>query len=715
MSEDPTNVIEDDALRASESPALEDVRELLHTTTHEHNGLLSEPPTVREDEADSAGCSPSLESEDDGPHESNPAYAERPVPIRTEVTALSLMGHGKTDTEATNERLIELDCPLPQSISKETSDAPDATSCVEKGLDHASTSEFNNEESADAENLSSQANDNEVLDAADVISGTITEDYHTSSSVAGTAPSASKNVMCENKGAAGMSHEDVLESQDSDMVVCSPKASAKTPRKEEVDTQSLLSENIPNSSPRKAMTPASTKTPKQTYGIVHVRADTPGGSPQIGTSLLRRESLRRRQSPRKRADMRKSRSPKKRDTLQRRDTLQEREILQRVIAEAAPDQDLEDLDHGRSAQKIQAFDGNTQDSPDAAPNNEPTSGLAIDSAEAALPPLQDDENKDLHRALEAIEAYESPEKSDEGDAPLLASTNNPDVREAIDQANETIAKMEIDQATQTMDVTVEKTESPKRKTRSETRFSDDTSMLKEFLNRAQAKKAAKTPVFSAPDLHKPQVSPRRSPRKALGSHDDNALSPQKSREIANRPGTPPGKPKPESPDPDDADDIGAEPTSCRRSTRTRLPAPSKTPPGAPSFIPVRRADGTDPVVLQKSQAQELAMVTRANTRRNKGQSKPPLLALHDLPAEIAEIAVITKARGKQSKTVDWAERLASYQDAKETGEAEEARPKVRRMKGLGSANGTPAPKRATSIVGSSNGTPAPKRLRGKGL
>ncbi|KAK4696640.1 hypothetical protein P7C71_g1309, partial [Lecanoromycetidae sp. Uapishka_2] len=351
---------------------------------------------------------------------------------------------------------------------------------------------------------------------------------------------------------------------------------------------------------------------------------------------------------------------------------------------------------------------NIQSSPIIISDDRSTSASATISAEAASPKLQGEGNKDLHRALEAIEAYETPIQTDRGDNSLAVSVDQVDMMNALDEANVTIAKMELEQATQPVEAKGQ-AESPKRKTRSAARFSDDTSMLKEFLNRAQAKKAAKTPALPKPDLPQPQISPRRSPRKALGSNDDSALSPQKSRDIANRPGTPPGKPQVEGHDSDDGDEISAEPSSCRRSTRTRLPAPSKTPPGAPSFIPVRRADGTDPVVLQKSQAQELAMVTRANTRRNKGQSKPPLLALHDLPVETAECASITRARGKQAKTVGWAERLASYQDAKDTEEAEEARPKVRRMKGLGSANGTPGPKRATAVVGTSNGTPAPKR------
>ena len=161
-----------------------------------------------------------------------------------------------------------------------------------------------------------------------------------------------------------------------------------------------------------------------------------------------------------------------------------------------------------------------------------------------------------------------------------------------------------------------------------------------------------------------------------------------------------------------AAEADVESTACRRSTRTRLPAPSKTPPSGPSLIPVRRADGTDPKVLPKSQAQELAIMTRANTRRNKGQSKPPPLALKELPLDEGEHTVETE-RSANGKAVAWAENLASYQGAREAvEEPEDPRPKVRRLRGLGAVTGAAAAKKGAAP--SSNGTPAPKR-RGRAV
>jgi len=255
---------------------------------------------------------------------------------------------------------------------------------------------------------------------------------------------------------------------------------------------------------------------------------------------------------------------------------------------------------------------------------------------------------------------------------------------------------------------------PVKTTRSGARFSDDTNLLKDFLNRAQAKKMIKKPT-SLP----PPTSPRRSPRKALTELTSNSPSPQKPKDLANRPGTPPGKQRLDAFSLDDVDELTVEPTSCRRSTRTRLPAPAKAPAGAPSFIPVRRADGTDAVVLQKSMAQELAVQTRANTRRNKGQSKPPNVALQNLTAETVETSSTRMHAHENPKSVGWDERLVYYSQpdhpnaAEEEGkeETEEKRPKGRRLRGLGAANRTPASKRVAEVT-IPNGTPAPRR-RGK--
>ncbi|KAI9873576.1 MAG: hypothetical protein M1830_010841 [Pleopsidium flavum] len=243
--------------------------------------------------------------------------------------------------------------------------------------------------------------------------------------------------------------------------------------------------------------------------------------------------------------------------------------------------------------------------------------------------------------------------------------------------------------------------------RSSSRLSDDTTMLKDFLDRAKARKAAKN-AQSSEDVRQPMSSPRRSPRRVLAAVDSNSTSPKKSQDIANRPGTPPGKQKLGTSGFDDADECAVEQTSIRRSARVRVPAPQKLPLGTPSFIPVRRPDGTEPVVLQKSIAQELAIITRANTRRNKGQSKPADLTLQELPREPAELDTFTKEVREAAKQVAWDDTLVYYLEGEDA--TEEKKPKVRRLKGLGTANGTPAPtKKVTSTIASHAGTPGPKR------
>lgn len=450
---------------------------------------------------------------------------------------------------------------------------------------------------------------------------------------------------------------------------------------------------------------------------------SPDGSPQIGTSLLRRESLRSKETPSKKRELRKTKTPKKRDTLSRRDTLQEREILQKVIAETNQDPSPGKADTATAKAQLPSSDdfiaatGQTENhehpiDSDRGARQQP----GDESATGAEGPVQisDDAKveKDLHRAMEAIEVFQHPTDSEASGISAPDEETKTEEMKAIDNTNKMIAEAELEEVTQTVEAVQEQTEPPSRTTRSGSRYSDDTSLLRDFLNRAQASKAAKTPVLTALEAPKPQTSPRRSPRKALGPRKGNASTTKKSVNIANRPGTPPGITKVDNHDSDDTEEIGATPTSCRRSTRTRLPAPSKAaPPGAPSFIPVRRADGTDPVVLQKSQAQELAIVTRANTRRNKGQSKPPLLALKEIVPGSADSADAKQRAGENGKSVGWATTIASYQEPKEQAEeVEESKPKVRRIRGLGAANnngnGTPGPKKTTGVMGSSNGTPA---------
>ncbi len=469
-------------------------------------------------------------------------------------------------------------------------------------------------------------------------------------------------------------------------------------------------------SPRRPRTPAN----------IQVADATDVESPQIGTTLLRRESLRRKESPKRRSSSRKVRSPQKKQ-LKKRDTLQEREILQ-SFNEGTSSVHQARVQSGTA--KSGSPDGTSSDMTKAGeellkanlPSNENCEKLSdskdVDTVQDSDGFMEKAVLEPKPQVLEKVLGFTKiANGSDVSD--LRSSSQDQDALLVVCE-DEINANANRNVERESVSVS-ERADLPTRKTRSGARFSDDASMLQDFLNRSQARKAAKDLVLPSELAKVPQQSPRRSPRKALGPHSGRNRSPRKSRtssprDIAVRPCTPQGKPKLDITDLDDVEDeVANEPASCRRSTRTRLPPPSKTPPGAPSFIPVRRADGADPVVLQKSQAQEVAIVTRANTRRNKGQSKAPLLALQDIAAGSEEVVTsgkprISKAKGKG---VAWAETLASYQDAQDAPEdVDDQRPKVRRMRGLGAMNGTPAAKRTTTVVSSSNGTPAPKR-RGK--
>jgi hypothetical protein len=268
---------------------------------------------------------------------------------------------------------------------------------------------------------------------------------------------------------------------------------------------------------------------------------------------------------------------------------------------------------------------------------------------------------------------------------------------------------------------------------------DDTALLKDFLNRAAASKAEKAAVMTH---RRESLQNRRdsdvirhalsSPRKALEDKDpnspskyDNELTLDLSQTLTF------GVPKNTfaSPTNDAAD--GEEATddksgrASRRSSRTkksRLPAPASAAQAPPekSKIAIRRADGTEHVVLKKSDAQELSHLTRANTRKNKQGAFGVTVTLMKLSADAANLPPLDGSTRELiiGKNIRWDEQLAYYQENPETvAEAESlatpdelsmsepvstpstkpkskvsknSTPKIRRVKGLGTANGTPA-------------------------
>ncbi|KAI9648776.1 hypothetical protein NHQ30_003416 [Ciborinia camelliae] len=208
---------------------------------------------------------------------------------------------------------------------------------------------------------------------------------------------------------------------------------------------------------------------------------------------------------------------------------------------------------------------------------------------------------------------------------------------------------------------------------------DDTDMLRQFLDRVKADKAAKA---AAPAPKKRKSLPHSPLRIPLGDiMNAEASSPvqaPKDEFDVSVPAilSPTRKSRSETQPPIDEEEV--EPKSIRRSGRTRPPAP-KIPLPAPSSIPVRRLGGQDgdaTVTLKQSFEKELAALTRVNTRKNKAGAVFPEVLLakraneKENPAkrqkelkEMFDEKVRREKRGKDKtkKTVVWAEEIAQYQ------------------------------------------------------
>ncbi|EUC32709.1 hypothetical protein COCCADRAFT_97955 [Bipolaris zeicola 26-R-13] len=271
-------------------------------------------------------------------------------------------------------------------------------------------------------------------------------------------------------------------------------------------------------------------------------------------------------------------------------------------------------------------------------------------------------------------------------------------------------------------------------------FDDDTAMLKDFLNRAAASKAEKAAITTH---RRESLQNRRdsdvvrhalaSPRKALEEKDPN--SPAKHNidltldfsqtPTLSAPNEALPSPTPAATVPEDTDETNEKTT--RRSSRakkSRLPAPASTGPAPAPKIAIRRNDGNEVVVLKKDDAKVLADLTRANTRKNKQGAFGVIVRLMKAQMDAMTLPPIDETPKEivVGKNVRWDEQLAYYQENPDTianalAEAESlatpdelsfsdtgseskkkkkektsktSTPKIRRVRGLGTANGTPA-------------------------
>ncbi|PKX92608.1 uncharacterized protein P174DRAFT_442465 [Aspergillus novofumigatus IBT 16806] len=191
---------------------------------------------------------------------------------------------------------------------------------------------------------------------------------------------------------------------------------------------------------------------------------------------------------------------------------------------------------------------------------------------------------------------------------------------------------------------------------------EDAELLNNFLSKAKAARAAKAAAMTVQDVAAEQACqdvsdvPTPQARRALEELDANSPSPSKVQLSPGKASDPA-----DSPDRDDQsrkrvdarEDENQAASPVRRSSRHRA------------------AKGTEFVFLQRTEAQELALATRRNTRHNKGDAVMPKYVLQAL-AEQSQKTGLDVDHGKAAdpaqkrtgakKYVTWnEERLVQYQ------------------------------------------------------
>jgi hypothetical protein len=210
------------------------------------------------------------------------------------------------------------------------------------------------------------------------------------------------------------------------------------------------------------------------------------------------------------------------------------------------------------------------------------------------------------------------------------------------------------------------------------RVSDDTALLQAFLNRAAENKSSRRLSASKRE----SLSNRRdsdtvrqalaSPAKPeiLGALDPNSPSPKKSLAVLEdlKP-TKSEEPVISSPSQSSGDIENTQVRTTRRSHRDKRRVERATPLG---HTRISLRGNTDPVVLKRSEAQELATMTRANTRKNKVGAVMPTLRLTKLIVERPPIEATPEEEAEDTgaplthsgvRRVRWDETLAYYQEA----------------------------------------------------
>lgn len=218
---------------------------------------------------------------------------------------------------------------------------------------------------------------------------------------------------------------------------------------------------------------------------------------------------------------------------------------------------------------------------------------------------------------------------------------------------------------------------------------EDAMLLNDFLSKAMAKRAAKAALVTTQESDTPDQSssPEESPdsesatprsRRALGDRDANSPSPVKAQTSPTKGDFIPGDESREeavSQNIQGEEETAPESPANRRSTRVKAPPANARP--ARNTISLRRAKGNEFVFMQRTEAQELALVTKRNTRNNRGSSMMPKYALQAMAQEDStatdsdvqsqsradrKISGSRKATSRSRKNVTWnEERMVEYE------------------------------------------------------
>ncbi|EFR03764.1 hypothetical protein MGYG_06763 [Nannizzia gypsea CBS 118893] len=197
---------------------------------------------------------------------------------------------------------------------------------------------------------------------------------------------------------------------------------------------------------------------------------------------------------------------------------------------------------------------------------------------------------------------------------------------------------------------------------------DDAEVISDFLSKARAKRAANTPVKGDVNIDIIPESPTPSARRVLEAVDGNSprshrrhMSPEKLQPpdfYFNRrsPRVVSSKPADQKP----IEGVWEGPVVPSSPIVEVTIEHARHPPKVPDQIPTRRRKGTEFVFMQRTDDQQTALLTKANTRLNKG-SKPPHKLLPILNKAIAALG--TDPEDDQHRHRDLSKKQVRWNDA----------------------------------------------------